>query len=274
MSVLPNGNGGTYAAPAIRNGNSDIQSFPRFFERWLVQQNQHLQSLISVSKQHTCAKTEDKANLRRLINGVIQHYEQYYQAKSRCAKQDVLGMLTPSWTSTLEDAFMWIGGWRPTMAFHLLYSKSGLQLEQQLANLIRGLSTCDLADLSPSQLTKVDELQRRTIREERDITEKMAKHQESVADQSMVELSHIVTELTTSGGDGVEDRVDSALALKEEGLEEILHKADDLRLRTLKAILDVLTPIQAVHFLIGAAELHLRFHDWGMNKDASRRHGT
>lgn len=160
------------------------------------------------------------------------------------------------------------------MAFHLLYSKSGLQLEQQLANLIRGLSTCDLADLSPSQLTKVDELQRRTIREERDITEKMAKHQESVADQSMVELSHIVTELTTSGGDGVEDRVDSALALKEEGLEEILHKADDLRLRTLKAILDVLTPIQAVHFLIGAAELHLRFHDWGMNKDASRRHGT
>ncbi|XP_062149320.1 protein DOG1-like 3 [Alnus glutinosa] len=262
MSVLANGN-----SRAIKNGNPELQSFSRFFEHWLVEQNKYLQNLISVSTK------PEKHNLRPLLNGVIRHYEQYYEAKSRCAKQDVLGMLTPSWTSTLEDAFMWIGGWRPTMAFHLLYSKSGLQLEAQLANLIAGLSTCDLADLSPSQLTQLDQLQRRTIREERGITEKMAKHQETVADHSMVELSHMVTECTGGTVDGLDNRVELALASKEEVLEEILHKADDLRLRTLKAILDVFTPIQAVHFLIAAAELHLRVHDWGMNKDATQRPG-
>ena len=258
------------------NGSPELQSFPTFVEHWLVQQNKYLEKLISVSKHHMSTQT----NLGPLINGVIEHYEQYYEAKSSCVKQDVLGMLTPSWTSTLEDAFMWIGGWRPTVAIHLFYSKSGLQLDGQLTNLIRGLGTCDLSDLSPTQLTRVDELQRRTIREERDITEKMAKIQETVADQSMVELSHIVTELISSGGGGggdgdeLEERVKLALASKVEVLEEIFHKADDLRMRTLKAILDVFTPLQAVHFLIAAAELQLRVHDWGMKKDASQVHAT
>ena len=45
-----------------------------------------------------------------------------------------------------------------------------------------------------------------------------------------------------------------------------MHNADDLRLRTLKAILDIVTPMQAVHFLIPAAESHLRFHDWGRRR--------
>lgn len=142
---------------------------------------------------------------------------------------------------------------------------------------IQGLSIGDLGDLSPRQLVQIDNLQERTIREERKITEKMAKHQETVADQSMVQLSHLVTEFMrneveegrSTGGGGLEERVGSVLELKKKGLERILLKADDLRLRTLKAILDVFTPIQAVHFLIAAAELQLRFHDWG-KKDANQ----
>ena len=74
------------------------------------------------------------------------------------------------------------------MAFHLLYSKSGLQLEDQLADFIRGLSTGDLGDLSPTQLNQVDKLHSKTIKEERNISEKMAKHQETVADSSVVEF--------------------------------------------------------------------------------------
>ncbi|OVA07935.1 Transcription factor TGA like domain [Macleaya cordata] len=183
-------------------------------------------------------------------------------------------MLSPSWRSSLEEAFLWIGGWRPSMAFHLLYSKSGLQLEARLDDIIHGLSTGDLADLSASQLVSVDELQRRTIKEEKEITEKMAEHQETVADSSMVELSNVVSELMRNGADltqngEVVERVESTLAPKEDGLERIMERADDLRLRTLKGVIDILTPIQAVDFLIAAAELHLRLHDWGKQRDAN-----
>ncbi|CAN1335795.1 Protein DOG1-like 3, partial [Linum perenne] len=148
----------------------------------------------------------------------------------------------------------------PSMAFHLLYSKSGLQLETNLQDLIRGITTADLSDISASQFRRIDELQAATIREEKLITEKMAKVQESVADFNMVDLSHTMSEMIRSG-------VDSALTTKEKKLEEILRVADELRLATLRAIVDVLTPIQAVHFLIAVAELHLRVHDWGKRRD-------
>ncbi|KAF8018653.1 hypothetical protein BT93_H3524 [Corymbia citriodora subsp. variegata] len=265
------------ANPARRNGSSapERESFHKFFECWLVEQNQHLHDLVSASSP---ARDADDQALRPLIDRVILHYEHYYKAKSRSAKQNVLAMFSPTWRSSLEDAFLWIGGWRPSMAFHLLYSKSGLQLEAHLAELIRGLTTGDLADLSPSQLALIDDLQKSTIREEKAITEKFAKHQETVADASMVELSHAITEMTRAGGGeaavenapAMEEEVESALAAKEEGLEEILHMADDLRLRTLKEVLNILSPIQAVHFLIAAAELHLRIHEWGKKKDEAQ----
>ncbi|CAN1335792.1 Protein DOG1-like 3 [Linum perenne] len=156
----------------------------------------------------------------------------------------------------------------PSMAFHLLYSKSGLQLETNLQDLIRGITTADLSDISASQFRRIDELQAATIREEKLITEKMAKVQESVADFNMVDLSHTMSEMIRSGADErMKDQVDSALTTKEKKLEEILRVADELRLATLRAIVDVLTPIQAVHFLIAVAELHLRVHDWGKRRD-------
>ncbi|KAG7987006.1 hypothetical protein I3843_03G111000 [Carya illinoinensis] len=266
MSALPNSY--TFLAHAITNDTYEREGFSKFFDSWLSEQDQYLQELISVSKRYnqnadpnsTATSTAESSThdqvhdqvvhepvLCPLINRVIQHYEHYYGAKSTWAKQD-----------------------------------SGLQLEEHLADLIRGLGTGDLGDLWPSQLNLVDALQRRTLMEERELTEGLAKHQETVADSSMVELSHEVTELLRereAGGDGTrldEDRVDSALAPKEEGLADILQTADDLRLRTLKGILDVLTPIQAVHFLIAAAGLQLRLHNWGKERDekARQHHGS
>lgn len=252
-----------------------LETFARFFERWLQEQERDLHNLIRAAKSYS-ESTESTQSLAELVNRVMGHYSNYYRVKSESSKQNACEMLTPAWRSHLEDAFLWIGGWRPSMAFHLLYSKSGLQLEAGLTALLAGLSTGDLGDLSASQLARVDELHRQTVREEKELTEKMAVHQETVADSSMVQLSHVVTELMHGGDSGngtesVDQRVDSALVSKEEGLEQILDKADDLRLKTLKKVVDILSPIQAVHFLIAAAELHLRVHEWGRKKDAQAK---
>ncbi|XP_009757325.1 protein DELAY OF GERMINATION 1-like [Nicotiana sylvestris] len=264
-------------APALmsRNGvEENDNTFHKFFETWLAEQNQELKELVSasrdVSKDNNIV-VEERV-LVPLIERVIQHYEGYYGEKSKYTEEDVFGMLNPTWRSNLEGAFLWIGGWRPSMAFHLLYSKSGLQFEPRLPQLIRGITTGDLGDLSPDQISKVDELQKKTIREEKDSSEKLAKVQETVADASMVELSHVVTQLMmiSGGGGGIlEEEVEANLATKEEGLVIILQKADNLRLNTLKEILAILTPTQAIHFLIAAAELHLRLHEWGKKKDAA-----
>ncbi|KAJ4715194.1 transcription factor TGA6-like [Melia azedarach] len=247
MSVLPTS--AAYLSDVVQKDAdpdaADRESFHRFFDCWLVEQNQHLQELNSVSTEYGSDVGSSTTNgeklaqlLQPLVERVVQHYEHYYRAKSRWVKLDVLAMLSPSWRSSIEDAFLWIGGWRPSMSFHLLYSKSGLQLEAKLHDVIRGLPTGDLADLSPSQLTQVNELQRISLRDEEALTDNMAKVQETVADSPTVELSHVITELMSQNP----------------SLEE-----------------DILSPIQAVHFLIAAAELHLRLHDWGERRDASSR---
>ncbi|KAF5763213.1 putative transcription factor TGA like domain-containing protein [Helianthus annuus] len=171
-------------------------------------------------------------------------------------------MHSPSWRSNLEDAFLWIGGWRPTLAIHLLYSKSGIQLDAKLGDLIRGITTGDLSDLAPKQMEKIDDLHRKTM------VEKLAKVQETAADRSMVELSSAVSEMMRSGGGAgeSEERVEEVLEVKNGEMEELLHRADDLRLETLKAVIEILTPIQAAYFLIAAAELHLRLHEWGKKR--------
>lgn len=260
------------------------ESFGGFFETWLLEQEKDLDDLKAAAaavaaqtdESTQCNNTELTRSFHDLVERVMGHYEKYYRVKSESMSQNVLAMLTPSWRSNLEEAFLWIGGWRPTMAFHLLYSVTGLQLEAGLSELIRGLNTGDLGSLSSSQLARVDELQMQTVREERELTEKLASHQETVADSSMVKLSNLATELMRDPNslshehrDSVEEEVESTLCNKEEKLKEIFGKADDLRLRTLKNLVDILEPIQAVYFLIAASELHLRVHDWGLKKDAS-----
>ncbi|XP_023749377.1 protein DOG1-like 3 [Lactuca sativa] len=268
MSVRTNS--AAFMAQAMNADNPHRETFHRFFECWICEQNSYLEELVSVANNHNPTENDD-AVLIPLIERVVRHYEQYYQAKSNWEKRDAISMFSPTWRSKLEDAFLWIGGWRPTLAIHLLYSKSGIQLEAKIGDLIRGLKTGDLGDLSPKQMNRIDELQKKIIHQERVLSEKYAKEQEAVADRSMVELSNVVSEMIRTEDGEVdsenEEKVDSMLNSKKDNLEELLHMADDLRLETLKTVIEILTPIQAVYFLIAAAELHLRLHEWGKKKD-------
>ena len=74
--------------------------------------------------------------------------------------------------------YLWCGGWRPTAALHLLYSKSGMQLEHQLPNFLNGGSLKgDLGDLGAEELQAADQLQRRTVNREREIEDAAASAQ-------------------------------------------------------------------------------------------------
>nr|XP_043612308.1 protein DOG1-like 3 [Erigeron canadensis] len=261
----------------IETENTHHNTFHEFFVWWLGKLNANLEHLVSAAQTYQeNDNTEDDSSLRHLIDQAVSHYEEYYKTKSDGAKLDVISMFSPTWLTSLEDSLLWIAGWRPTTAIHVLYSKSGIQLEARLADLVPVFNTGDLGDLSLNQLNQIDELQKKTIREERIITEKMAKLQESAADTPMVDLSNMVSEVmrneNTNHDEGREDnesKVEFLLKSKKNELEELLHMADSLRMETLNSVVEILTPIQAVYFLIAAAELHLRLHDWGMKRDAT-----
>ncbi|KAF5960744.1 hypothetical protein HYC85_001953 [Camellia sinensis] len=74
----------------------------------------------------------------------------------------------------------------------------------------------------------------------------MAKHQETLANSSMMELSQAVSEMLrggSTGGEEEDERVKSTPLLKREEIEAVIQKTDDLRLRTLKEVMDILSAI-------------------------------
>ncbi|GFP84320.1 hypothetical protein PHJA_000575700, partial [Phtheirospermum japonicum] len=191
--------------------------------------------------------------------------------KTRWGKDGyALVFLSPPWNTPLEDTLVWIGGWRPTIAFHIIYSVSDRQFEARLSDIRRNIRirNGDLGDLSAAHLGSLYQLHRTTIQDENTITDQMAKHQAGVAGTKAFrlsnELSNELSELVRENRIDDEDRVHVVLEPKEEGFRKILQRADQLRLSTIKSIVCILSPIQAVYFLIVATELQLRLHDWGI----------
>ncbi|KAG1339108.1 putative protein DELAY OF GERMINATION 1 [Cocos nucifera] len=170
-------------------------------------------------------EAEKDRRLTLLVERVLGHCENYYRAKAACATRDVTPMFSPTWTSSTENLFLWVGGRRPSVAFHLFFSKSGLQLEAQRDEVIRGVPTRDLADLSQDQLERINEHQRRIIRKEREISEEEARSQEGVADTQMVELSHVLREMGGSGE--AAQMMEPAMQEKREKMRRVLEKADE-----------------------------------------------
>ncbi|KAM0946090.1 putative transcription factor TGA like domain-containing protein [Dioscorea sansibarensis] len=176
------------------------------------------------------------------IERALVRYEAYYRARAESIHADPVRFFCAPGASPLERATQWVAGWRPSVFIHLLYSESGIRLQDQFDDLLDGVHSGDLGDLSPWQLGKVDEVQRRTIREEEEITQEMG-------------------ELQVGLGEG-----DWDLEEKVGILERIIKKADDLRMRTLKDIVDFLEPVQVVDLLVAAADFEIGMRCLGMDR--------
>ncbi|CAN6345880.1 unnamed protein product [Urochloa humidicola] len=201
--------------------------------------------------------SDDPAQLELLVGRFVAHLESYCAAR---AELDPVWTLSAPWASPAErGAAYWLAGWRPTTLVHLLYTESGRRFEAQLPDLLLGVRSGNLGDLSPAQLARVDELQRRTVAEEDALSREMAQVQEG---QGVVEV----------GGDG-----DGEVELDVSGLvrrvREVLDRADALRLRTMKGAVEILQPAQAAELLVAAADMEIGFREFGLKYSSSRRDG-
>lgn len=218
-----------------------------------------------------------EAELRRLVAKSIRHYEEYYERRRSLVPDDGPAFFCPSWCNSFENAFLWIGGCRPSMFIRLLYSLSCDGLEDHLASpSSNSASAPALVTLSSSQLGLVNDLHKTTLREEDRIASQMATLQESVADRP---LFPIVNGLSQRRRSGSATAPANAVAGPEAALEEyaeavarMVGEADRLRVNTARMLLsDILTPRQAVELLTTAKQLHLSVHQWGDQRD--QRHG-
>ncbi|CAL1373249.1 unnamed protein product [Linum trigynum] len=224
-------------------------NFSGFYETWFEQLQQLVRQLRMCPNPPT--SHDHRLAISRLVQSIMSHYADYYQVKSAAAERDVLLMFMAPWASSLERSLHWIAGWRPTTLFHLVYTESSILFESHIVDILKGRNTGDLGDLSPTQFRRVSELQCDTVREENAITDELSEWQDGASD------------LVGCSTEDVERKVSKLVG--------ILRKADHLRLKTVRQLVELLTPQQAVEFLIAAAELQFGVRGWGQEQDSLRR---
>ncbi|MCL7050675.1 hypothetical protein MKW94_011444 [Papaver nudicaule] len=96
----------------------------------------------------------------------------------------------------------------------------------------------------------------------------MASLQEKVADCPLTRLANNSHDSDTESHIG---NVEQALDAYSKDLASVLVESDKLRMNTLKELIGIFTPLQAVEYLIAGKKLHLCMHQWGQQRD--HRHG-
>ncbi|KAJ8422284.1 hypothetical protein Cgig2_025793 [Carnegiea gigantea] len=122
-----------------------------------------------------------------------------------------------------------------------------VRFESRVIEILRGQRTGDLDELTPDQLGRVSELQCQTVKEENEIGDELEAWQDAVARAEPGWAG-----LCGSGTNSLDNLLDR--------LVRVVTKADELRIQTLRRLVELLTPQQAMEFLIAAAELQFDAH--------------
>ncbi|KAF6176908.1 hypothetical protein GIB67_030591 [Kingdonia uniflora] len=235
------------------------------FENWIIQQQNDLRELLQTLKD----SPGDDKKFCLVIQKSILHFEQYYEERAALAPANAPFLFAPPWCTSFENSHLWIAGCRPSLAIRLIYTLSGSQIESHLTEYLQGVRRGNLGELTCEQLGLVNDLQCKIYKEEEKLSNKMASMQEDIADDP---LALIANEFDSGRVGESNDDVDRALDAHSLALATILKDADKLRLSTLKELLAILTPFQAIDYLIAAKKLHLSMHEWGKRRD--QQHGS
>lgn len=226
--------------------------FSDFYEKWIDQLEDYLRLLLVVSREHP-----QEAVCSAVVNKLTTHHKEYYTVKWGSANEDVLAFFTPIWLSPLENAYLWVTGWKPSMAFRLVDSLRKAQ----------GAAGASLANLTEEQVRKIEALRVKMKAEEERVEREMERQQVAMADRKMVELARL-ERMARKKGDvaavgQVNGMVEAAVKGLLGGLEKVMKMADCVRLKTLKGVLDVLGPMQSVDFLAATSMFHIQMRKWG-----------
>ncbi|KAK4491586.1 hypothetical protein RD792_002339 [Penstemon davidsonii] len=237
------------------------QNFSNFYDKWMRQLEDLLQLLLVVSKEHT----DQEAGYEAVVDRLTAHHKEFYKFKWAAAHEDVLSVFTPVWLSPLENAYLWVTGWKPSMAFRLVESLRGAQTP----------ATGSLAGMTEEQVKKMEALRAKMKVEEERVEREMERQQVAMADRKLVELARLERRAKTSEGGSaaavaqVDGLVEVALKGLLVGLERVMKMADCARLKTLKGVLDVLTPMQSVDFLAAKSMLQIQMRKWGKMRETN-----
>lgn len=210
------------------------EKFSDFYEKWMAQLEELLQLLLLLSQS---PPPHESGCAAAAIGKLTAHHKEYYKVKWAAAHDDVLAFFSgPAWLSPLEAAHLWITGWKPSAAFRLLRAAT------------------------EEQARRIEALRVRMRAEEERVEREMERLQVAVADRKAVELVRR-PEIAAA-------EVEAAVGGFLGGLERVMKMADCVRLKTLKGLLEILSPMQSVEFLASKSMFQIRVRKLGQMGEA------
>ncbi|KAI3928847.1 hypothetical protein MKW98_024448 [Papaver atlanticum] len=236
------------------SSNWNSSSFQLFLEGWLVRQEHYLDELTTTTESNIYEKHDSV--LRDLIECVLAHYQQYYEAKSLLSKQDVFILFSPVWFSALEKSFLWITGFRPCLAIKIVKNS--------------------VNDLSEEQLEKLEKLKLEIKEEEKELDEDLIRIQENLAAPPFSEIARRFGRLVMNGierrgrNKEEEEEEEEFMAMLTSEMEILVQRADFLRLKITLKVIEILDSVQTVRFFVAVGKLQIRIRKLGFQRDAQR----
>ncbi|PIN18811.1 hypothetical protein CDL12_08507 [Handroanthus impetiginosus] len=211
--------------------NNDQVSKQSCFLGWMNLQEEDLAGLLQALNLYNNSNEDHNhaSDLKQLVYKNISHYQEYVSQRATLAQNDVCPYFSPRWCTSLEGS---------------MFGNVGL------------------GDLSSTQLKSINNLHLKTMRQEDKTSMKLESLQEEIADDP---IAIIAKELQAHGEASAE--VDKSLVSLLISLRSMLEETDNLSLNTLKKLISILTPIQAVDFLATARKLNLCVHERGRRRD-------
>ncbi|XP_022899486.1 protein DOG1-like 4 [Olea europaea var. sylvestris] len=230
------------------------EKFSSFFEKWMCLLEEFLQYYLRVS-----AENSQGVDYEVLVGKLTAHHREYYTYKWAAAHDDVLAFFAPVWLSPVENANLWVTGWKPSMAFRLIESQRKIQSP--------GTS---LVTMTEEQVKKIEAFRVKIKMDEEKVEREFERQQVGIADRKMVELAALerrVMKDDDSAVAQVNGLVEVALKGLMGGLEKVMKMADCVRLETLKGVVETLTPMQCMDFLTAMSTVQIQMRKWGKKHD-------
>ncbi|MCO5567817.1 hypothetical protein L7F22_021513 [Adiantum nelumboides] len=210
-----------------------------------------------------------KALITELLGRCLKLYKE-----SLCldSNDDALSSIAGNEHSPIEAGFLWLGGWRPTSVFTLIYTTLGLHDSQRTLfdhtpssrngrshqELLLSINAALLdnrlssshplqSPISNDELAAVESLRRKTLNIELHLSNELATFQMLLPNNTILEALSTKDMLGEKGHELMEAKVSQ--------LTDLFTKANQLRIDTLESVLDVLDPIHSALCCVSAFEL-------------------
>lgn len=216
-----------------------MAAFELEYALWLEEQNRQ-SSLLRDALQ---AKISD-VELQVLVVGGLNHYYNLFHMKEKVAKVDVFYAMSGAWRTSVEQFFLWMGGFRPS------------ELLKVVVPLLDSLSDQQTADINKLQHS--------------------SQQAEDALSQGLDKLHQTISQIVSADGlysEMCSYQIASAME-KLEALEGFINQADHLREHAVQLMSRILTPRQAARGLLALGEYLNRLRALSSLWAARPRHPT